>query len=72
MFVGGIGVMNIMYMSVIERQKEIGIRRLQEQTNKYNYSVLIESTFITIVGGSIGIIVGIIACNYLSVNYHLK
>ncbi|MBP3905605.1 MAG: ABC transporter permease [Peptostreptococcaceae bacterium] len=67
MFVGGIGVMNIMYMSVIERQKEIGIRRAIGATPlNIIIQFLIESTFITIVGGSIGIIVGIIACNYLS------
>ena len=67
MFVGGIGVMNIMYMSVIERQKEIGIRRAIGATPlNIIIQFLIESTFITIIGGSIGIIVGIIACNYLS------
>ena len=67
MFVGGIGVMNIMYMSVIERQKEIGIRRAIGATPiNIIIQFLIESTFITIVGGSIGIIVRIIACNYLS------
>ena len=67
MFVGGIGVMNIMYMSVIERQKEIGIRRAIGATPiNIIIQFLIESTFITMIGGSIGIIVGIIACNYLS------
>ena len=51
MFVGGIGVMNIMYMSVIERQKEIGIRRaIGATTINIIIQFLIESTFITIVG----------------------
>ena len=67
LFVGGIGVMNIMYMSVIERQREIGIRRaIGAKPRNIMTQFLIESTFITIVGGILGIIVGIILVGYIS------
>ncbi|MBC8631720.1 ABC transporter permease [[Eubacterium] tenue] len=67
LFVGGIGVMNIMYMSVIERQREIGIRRaIGAKPRNIMTQFLIESTFITIVGGILGIIVGIILVVYIS------
>lgn len=67
LFVGGIGVMNIMYMSVIERQREIGIRRaIGAKPINIMTQFLIESTFITIVGGILGILVGIILVGYIS------
>lgn len=67
LFVGGIGVMNIMYMSVVERQKEIGIRRaIGAKPRNIMFQFLIEATFITIIGGILGMIVGVIAVNYIS------
>jgi putative ABC transport system permease protein len=67
LFVGGIGVMNIMYMSVVERQKEIGIRRaIGAKPRNIMIQFLIESTFITIVGGILGMIVGTILVGYIS------
>lgn len=67
LFVGGIGVMNIMYMSVVERQKEIGIRRaIGAKPRNIMFQFLVESTFITIIGGILGMIVGVIACGYIS------
>ena len=67
LFVGGIGVMNIMYISVIERQREIGIiRSICAKPRNIMTQFLIESTFITIVGGILGIIVGIILVVYIS------
>lgn len=67
MVVGGIGVMNIMYMSVVERQKEIGIRRaIGAKPRNIMFQFLVESTFITIIGGILGMFVGAIACNYIS------
>lgn len=67
LFVGGIGVMNIMYMSVVERQKEIGIRRaIGAKPRNIMFQFLVESTFITIIGGILGMIIGTVAVNYVS------
>ena len=51
--------MNIMYVSVMERSKEIGIRRaLGAKPSTIMYQFLVESVFITSCGGVLGIIVG--------------
>jgi putative ABC transport system permease protein len=61
LLIGGIGIMNIMLASVMERIKEIGIRQAIGATKRdIILQFLTEATLISITGGLIGIILGII------------
>ncbi|MDP3463882.1 MAG: ABC transporter permease [Bacteroidales bacterium] len=61
LLVGGIGIMNIMLASVMERIREIGVRRSVGATRKdIIFQFLAEATMISISGGMIGILLGVI------------
>jgi putative ABC transport system permease protein len=61
LIVGGIGIMNIMYVTVTERTREIGLRRSLGAKNKdILRQFLFESAMLSLTGGIIGIIVGLL------------
>ena len=61
LLVGGIGIMNIMLASVMERTREIGVRRAVGATRRAIIrQFLVETTLITVTGGFVGTIVGIV------------
>ncbi len=67
LLVGGIGIMNIMLATVTERTREIGIRRAVGATRRDILSqFLAESVIISITGGSIGVILGIVLSAIIS------
>lgn len=76
LLVGGIGIMNIMLVSVVERRQEIGIRRaLGARKRDIQAMFLIEGTILSLVGGILGVFTGIgaafIIAEYANWQFHL-
>ena len=72
LFIAGIGVMNMVYTSVSERTLEIGIKRsIGARRKDIKREFLVEGVVITVTGGVIGYILGIIIANIISYFMHM-
>ena len=77
LLVGGIGIMNMMLVSVTERTMEIGLRKaLGAEPNMIQMQFLIEAFILSVLGGTIGAVLGvsisIMLCNAMDITFVLS
>jgi putative ABC transport system permease protein len=66
LIVGGIGIMNVMLVSVTERTREIGVRISVGATEEaIQVQFLAESVMLSLVGGAAGVLLGIVSCIFV-------
>lgn len=71
LLVGGIGIMNIMYVSVTERTREIGLRMsIGARGRDILAQFLIEAVIISVTGGVIGVMLGVVASELVNIIAH--